>query len=122
MAPAVKQYGQRMISDHSAALAEETQVAGAVGVTLPSDVDAATRAQYDELSSKTGRDFDLAYADAMVSGHEKAVREFSDEATSGTNPAVRAYAQKELPMLEEHLRLARELAHSLRTGAAGASP
>jgi putative membrane protein len=118
MALAVQEYGRRMTSDHSEALAEEKQVAGEVLASLPSEVDAATRAQYKNLSTKRGRDFDLAYSNAMMSGHEEAVREFGDEAESGTSSAVRAYAQNELPMLLDHLRLARELAQSLRAGTA----
>jgi putative membrane protein len=118
MASAVQDYGRRMTSDHSEALAELTQVAGEVRASLPSDVDAAARAQHDNLSTKRGRDFDISYSDAMVSGHEKAVREFGDEAASGTSPAVRAYAQNEMPMLQDHLRLARELEQSLRVGPA----
>jgi putative membrane protein len=110
----VKDYGQRTISDHTKALEAEKQVAMQVGVSLPTEVDAMTRAQYDELSRKTGRDFDTAYSDAMVSGHEAAVREFGGEATTGTNAAVKAYAQYELPMLRDHLRLARELSQQRR--------
>src|SRR5271165_6456331 len=56
LAMAVEEYGQRMISDHSDALAEEKDVASDVHTTLPGDVDAATQAQYDELSGKHGRD------------------------------------------------------------------
>jgi putative membrane protein len=118
MASAVHEYGQRMTSDHSDALSEEMRVAGEVRVNLPSEVDAATRVQQADLATKHGRDFDLAYSDAMVTGHEKAAQEFRDEAASGTSPAVRAFAQKELPMLLDHLRLARELAQSLRADTA----
>lgn len=114
MSQAVKDFGQRMIADHSRSLGVEMRAALRANVMLPTHVDATTQAQYADLSRRSGRDFDTAYADAMVSGHERAIRLFSDEATTGTNPAVRSYAQNELPMLQEHLKLARDLAQSVK--------
>jgi putative membrane protein len=116
--PSVKSLGQHMVQDHSQALNAERQVALKAQVTLPADVDAATHAQYDDLSKRSGPDFDVAYGDAMVSGHEQALRKFGDEATSGTNAAIKAYAQSQLPTLRDHLRMSRQVAESLRPGVA----
>jgi putative membrane protein len=112
----VKDFGQRMVLDHTQGLNAERLVAAKVQAVLPTDVDQATRAQYDDLSRKSGRDFDTAYGDAMVSGHEAAIREFGDEAASSTNSVIKGYAQSALPMLREHLKQARAMAQSLRPG------
>lgn len=117
-AESVRNFAQRMIVDHTHGLDALKQVASKVHVTLPTEVDAATKSLYEDLSKKSGRDFDTAYIDAMVSGHESAVREFSDEATAGQNDAIKAYAQSELPMLDEHLRHARNLAQEQKPGIA----
>jgi putative membrane protein len=45
----------------------------------------------------------------MVKDHEEAVVLFASEANDGKDPAVKAWAEKTLPTLREHLRMAREL-------------
>ncbi len=43
----------------------------------------------------------------MVSGHQKAIDQFENEAKNGQNAAVRAWAKEWLPTLREHLDLAK---------------
>jgi predicted outer membrane protein len=43
----------------------------------------------------------------MVQDHEKDVAAFRKEAQSGQNPAVKGFAQAYLPVLEQHLQMAR---------------
>ncbi|MDQ2870778.1 MAG: DUF4142 domain-containing protein, partial [Acidobacteriota bacterium] len=47
----VKQFGQKMVDDHSKANDELKQVAGAKGITLPSAIDPAHKAKMDKMSS-----------------------------------------------------------------------
>jgi len=54
----------------------------------------------------------------MVRGHEKAVRKFESEITSGQNPAIKAFAMTELPMLRDHLAFARQAQEEDQTGVA----
>jgi len=44
-----------------------------------------------------------------VSDHEEAVALFQKEASSGTDPDLKAFAQKTLPTLQEHLKMAQAL-------------
>jgi putative membrane protein len=112
----VKALGHRMVSDHTKALDASKHVASAVHSTLPKAVDAPTQAMYDDLSKKTGRDFDTAYLDAMVTGHDEAVRKFEEEETSGQNTAIKGYAREQLPTIREHLSLARHAQQEVQTG------
>ena len=102
----VKQFGQRMVDDHSKANEELKQVASKKGVTLPTSVDAKDQATIDRLSKLNGADFDRAYMNDMVKDHRKDVGEFKKEASSGSDPDVKAFASKTLPTLEEHLKMA----------------
>jgi len=45
----------------------------------------------------------------MVKDHEEAVALFKKEAGSGSSSNVKAFAQKALPTLEEHLTMAKDL-------------
>ncbi|HEX3742945.1 MAG TPA: DUF4142 domain-containing protein [Bryobacteraceae bacterium] len=105
---AVKQFGQRMVDDHSKANDELKAVASRKGFTPPAGVDAKQQATMDRLSSLNGAAFDRAYMQDMVKDHEEDIAEFQREANSGNDPDLKAFAAKTLPTLQEHLKMARE--------------
>lgn len=102
----VKQFGQRMVDDHSKANNELQEIAAQEGVTLPTTLDAKDQAEKDKLSSLNGSDFDKAYMEDMVKDHRADIAEFKKEANSGTDPSLKTFAGKTLPTLQEHLTLA----------------
>ncbi len=104
--PAVKSFGQQMVDDHSKANDELKQLASSKGITLPSDVNAKQKAEYDRLSKLEGAAFDRAYMNLMVSDHRTDVSEFRRESEHGMDPDVKAWAGKTLPTLEHHLQMA----------------
>ena len=112
---AVKQFGQRMVDDHRKADAELTSLAAQKNVALPAELDAKHKATHDKLSRLTGSAFDSAYMAHMVSAHKDAVALFQREATSGTDADAKAFAEKTLPTLQEHLKLAQELSAKHKT-------
>jgi putative membrane protein len=103
---AVKQFGERMMTDHTKMGDEVKSLAGSKGVTLPSQMEAKERAEYDRLSKKTGAEFDRDYMSMMVKDHMQDIQEFQNEANNGQDPDVKALAAKALPTLREHLRMA----------------
>ena len=102
----VKQFGQRMVDDHTKANDELKRIAGPKGVTVPSAVSAKDKAAIDRLSKLNGKAFDRAYMRDMVRDHREDVSEFKHEATSGADPDVKAFASKTTPTLEDHLKSA----------------
>jgi putative membrane protein len=105
---AVKQFGQRMVDDHSKANDELKTLAQSKNITLPTDIGAKHKAVHDRLMKLSGAAFDQAYMKAMVSDHVEDVNEFKTESKSGKDAAVKAWAAKTLPTLEEHLKMARD--------------
>lgn len=103
---AVKDFGQRMVTDHTKANDELKSVASKDGITLPTTLDAKDQATYDQLSKLNGAEFDRAYMRDMVSDHRTDIKEFQHEADHGTNPDLKSFASNTLPTLQEHLRLA----------------
>jgi putative membrane protein len=106
--PEVRQFGQRMIDDHSKANEELKMLAQQKGITLPSDLDPKTKALKARLEKLSGEQFDRAFMRAMLMDHRKAVNAFKHESASGQDPDVKMWAAKTLPTLEEHLKLARD--------------
>jgi putative membrane protein len=104
----VKQFGQRMVDDHSKANDELKSLAASKKITLPAEMGAEEKALHDRLSKLSGAAFDRAYMKAMVADHVKDVNEFKMESKSGKDPDVKAWAGKTLPTLEDHLKMARE--------------
>jgi putative membrane protein len=98
----VKEFGARMVKDHTAANDELKGIAAQKGVTLPSSLDARHQAQVDKMNKLAGPAFDTAYVNGMVRDHEKTVAMFKEEAQSGQDPDVKAFASKTLPTLEDH--------------------
>jgi putative membrane protein len=113
---AVKQFGQRMVDDHSRANSELMQLVSSKGVTLPTALDAKHQAVVAKWSQLSGEAFDRAYAKEMVKDHNKTLALFQREATRGTDADLKAFAQKTLPALQEHLSMARALPNGSGNG------
>jgi len=113
----VKQFGQRMIDDHTKANDDLKSVAAKDGMTLPTALDSKDAATKNKLSGLQGEPFDKTYMEDMVSDHEKDIAEFQREADHGTNPDLKAFAQRTLPTLQHHLQMAKDaLAEVKKTG------
>jgi putative membrane protein len=104
----VKQFGARMVQDHAKANDELKQVAGAKGVQLPTGPDTKDQAEIKTMQSMSGAAFDKHYMDHMVADHKQDIAAFEKEAKSGKDPEVKAFAEKTLPTLKEHLQLAQQ--------------
>jgi len=111
---AVKDFGDRMVRDHSKANDELKDVASKKGITLRDSMNASNKALYDRLSRLSGDAFDKAYMRAMIQDHQEDVSEFRQEAQSAKDPDVRQFAAQTLPTLEEHLRLAQNTSSQWR--------
>jgi putative membrane protein len=108
-ADSVKKFGARMVEDHSKAGDELKGVAAQEKITLPADMNSKDKATYDMLSKLSGAAFDRAYARFMVHDHEEDVADFTKEANSGHNPAIKDFATQTLPTLQDHLKEAKEM-------------
>ena len=111
----VKQFGARMVQDHSKANDELKQVASAKGIELPARLDAKNQATVDKMKRLAGAGFDKAYMSDMVADHKEDVALFEKESTSGTDADVKGFATKTLPTLREHLKMA-QTTHAATTG------
>ena len=98
----VKSFGKRMVTDHGKANDELKSIASKKGVQLPSK----------ERTGKWTSDKD--YMDMMVKDHEKDLAEFKEEASSGSDPDLRKFADDTAKIVQEHLDLAKEIQGKLK--------
>lgn len=107
--PAVKNFGRRMVQDHSKADDELKQATSKENIQLSNELDRSDQVTYDRLSKLSGDAFDRAYARDMVRDHSKDVAEFQREAKNGRNESIKNFAAQTLPTLQNHLDQARQM-------------
>ncbi|MBK0380276.1 DUF4142 domain-containing protein [Mucilaginibacter segetis] len=110
----VKDFGSMMVTDHSKANDELMAIAKAKNITLPATPDDEHQKMINDLSAKTGTDFDKAYVDAMVDGHEKTVSLLEDGAQNCKDADLKAFAAKILPTVKGHLEKIKEIQSSMK--------
>ena len=109
----VKQFGQRMVDDHSKANDQLKSIAQQENVQVPSALKGKEKRTYDRLSKLSGTQFDRAYMRLMVQDHRKDVNEFRRESTSAKNDQVKQFAESTLPTLQDHLKQAEQTAQTV---------
>jgi putative membrane protein len=112
----VKEFGKRMVTDHTKANDELKQLAQQKGVALPTTLDKKDEATKERLSKLQGATFDQAYMRDMVMDHKKDVAEFKRESTSAHDPDLKNWAGQTLPTLESHLQQAEKIAPTTKGG------
>jgi putative membrane protein len=105
-----------MVDDHTKANSELKKAAADAGITLPTAADSEQKALADKLSKLSGPEFDKAYMKDMVKDHEKDVAAFEKAAKSEGEPAVKTFAEKTLPTLQDHLKMAKDVDQAVTHG------
>jgi len=106
--PQVRQFAQRMVTDHGKANEELAALAKSKGIEAPSSLDAEHRTMIANLDREVGAAFDRAYCEHMVMDHNKAIALF-ESATKTSDPELAGFAKKTLPTLEKHRQMAEKL-------------
>jgi len=105
----VKEFAQTMINEHGKANDELTTLAANKGIVLPTTLSDKSQKKLDDLTKKTGADFDKAFCDFMVKDHKDDIDHFKKQAEKGTDPDLKAWAANKIPTLEHHLSMAEAL-------------
>ncbi|GAB3523258.1 DUF4142 domain-containing protein, partial [Emticicia fontis] len=98
----VKKFAQMMIDDHSKANDELKTLASNKNIVLPTTLPDAHQKTLNEVSEKSGKDFDKKYMDEMVDDHKKDIDKFQKLADKGNDADLKAFASKTLPTLNHH--------------------
>ena len=90
----------------------------AKGIELPATLDIEHRKLRDKLATEQDGNFNRDYAHAMVVDHDQAKKLFNTEADSGGDRQLQEFARITLPTLQEHHKMAGDLAAKLGSTAA----
>lgn len=105
----VKDFGDMMVKDHTAVGDKLKRLAAAKNLAVPETLSDKSSDKKNKMQDKKGKDFDKAYAKAMVDGHKDVIKSFEDEAKDGTDPDIKAFASEQLPTLHHHLDEAQKM-------------
>jgi putative membrane protein len=114
----VKQFGQKMVTDHTQLGDQMKQVAQQIGVTPPAGLSKKDKEEVAKLQTLSGTEFDNAYIMAMVKDHKKDAEDFKSEAQQTQNPTVKQAADQGSQMIDQHLDMIEKIAqsHNVMTG------
>jgi putative membrane protein len=115
----VRALARKISEDHARAEKELGQLFARKGLPPEKELAPDLRMSLDRLASLTGREFDQAFKEQVIKDHEKTIELFEKQSEQGTDPDLKAFAQKHLPHLREHLAMAQrlEIASDSRSGA-----
>lgn len=108
----VKQFGQRMVDDHTKLNNQMQPIAEQIGVTPPTQLSPKDQALMTKLQGQSGKQFDDTYIRAMVKDHRMDLKEFRKEANSGQNPQLKDAAASGADVIQQHLQLVEQLAQT----------
>jgi putative membrane protein len=106
--PAVKQFAQQMVTDHTTMEKQWTALGARNGVPVPA-LDPAGRQAMSQLERLSGTDFDRAYMTSMVQDHQQTVNVLQRLGQQAQSPDVRQLAANGLPTVQQHLTMARQV-------------
>jgi putative membrane protein len=106
----VKALAMLLVNDHTNANAELAQLATVRGIPLPTQLPQNLQAQLRRLGQANGPRFDRDYLRRVGIGeHEKAIRTFEQAARETDDAQLKAWIEKNLPVLRQHLSEAEKL-------------
>ena len=105
----VKSFGDMLVKDHTNANNELVQLANSKKVELPAGPSRGERKDVEKLGKLSGKDFDKQFVAMGIKDHEKDIKKFEKASGSVKDPELKAWIDKTLPTLRQHLAQAQKL-------------
>ena len=112
--PAVKEFGQRMATQHGEVSQALNTLAKQKGIVLPAGLGEKQQEARQTLAALSGAAFDEKYMAQMVDDHANDVDKFDDMSEDAYDGDIRGFAAKYLPTLKEHHELAQQVRDQLK--------
>lgn len=109
--PKVKSFAAQMIKAHTESTAKLKAAAGSASPAIVPDTAFSDmqRQTLSDLGTKSGADFDTAYARAQVDAHQATLDAVKAYSASGDVPSLKAFAGELVPVVTAHLNMAKGL-------------
>ena len=111
--PKVKEFGARMVHDHSAANAKLKQIVRAEGGNVPNALDQEHQQKLNQLGSLRGQDFNRQYTQMMVEDHDADAQDFGKAGQYLNDPQLKQFAAQTLKTIQTHDKLIHQIADQM---------
>lgn len=108
----VKQFGQKMVQDHTQLGDQIKPIAQQLGVKEPKEPSKKDKQLMAKLQSLSGPQFDDAYIQAMVKDHQQDLKEFKNAAQMAQDQNLKQVAQQGAGVISHHLQMIQQIAQS----------
>ena len=113
----VKDFATTLAKDHSKANDELVQLANSKKVELPAAPRRGKRKDVEKMAKLTGNEFDQRFMrEVGIKDHEKDIEKFEKESAKAKDADLKAWVDKTLPKLREHLAMAQKMPSANKTG------
>ncbi|HYF18150.1 MAG TPA: DUF4142 domain-containing protein [Ramlibacter sp.] len=108
--PQVKSFASKLVDDHQKANNELVQLANAKKVEVPAAPPRGKRGEIEKLGKLTGAEFDRRFVREIgIKAHQDDIKKFEKASKDVKDPQLKAWVEKTLPHLREHLAMAQKL-------------
>ncbi|MFL5815156.1 MAG: DUF4142 domain-containing protein [Bdellovibrionia bacterium] len=115
--PAVKDFANRMVQDHTQMDQQIRHWASLNGVTLSTAPSKDGQELKGRLAKESGKSYDQEYVRSMLEDHKKDVSELQKFMAAHPDSSLKSIVTQTLPILENHLRVAENVAGKLGVSA-----
>jgi putative membrane protein len=113
----IKQFAQATVDDQTKLTEELRKIANNEKIDIPDSIDAKHQSRVDKLSKLSGTEFDRGVVKELTKDQQHDVREFQSEAQDGADPAVKEFAARALPTLQQRMETAKNLSKDVNNSA-----
>ena len=106
--PAVKDFARKMIDAHKQSTERLKKAAGSM-ITPDATLAPDQLKALEQLHAKKGADFDQQYVILQRDAHQRTLATLKDYSVKGDQPPLNAFANAVIPIVSEHLAMARNL-------------
>lgn len=110
----VKEFGQMMVKDHSAAGDQLKKIAMARNIMLPDSLSKESEKHAADMEKKKGKGFDKAYINMMIEGHQKVLKQFEEEMQKGSDNELKTFVSQKISVIKGHWDAAKSIKESMK--------
>jgi putative membrane protein len=105
----VREFGGRMVTEHTQMNKDLVALASNKGVTPPSSPDPARQEIADMLEQLSGTEFDRQYVPQQLADHETTLALFQVQSNRGQDMELKQFAQRYTPVIQRHVEMLRRM-------------
>lgn len=105
--PALKAFARLMVDDHVEVESRLAALANELRANLPDEIGQDGQETLSKLKPLGGREFEAKFMQAQIKDHSDDIEKYSKQQSATKNERIRQFATETIPILQQHLALAR---------------